>query len=117
VFGRDTYLIFELAWAVPVVLLQWAVGYRALWRHRVVLALACLAPTLYLCAADDWAIHSGIWLINPARTVGWSLLGLPLEEAIFFLLTNAMVVQTVVLVRGAGAAELAGGLRRLRGRP
>jgi lycopene cyclase domain-containing protein len=117
VFGQATYLIFELAWAVPVVVLQWAVGYRALWRHRAVLALACLAPTLYLCAADAWAIHSGIWRINPARTEGWSFLGLPLEEAVFFLLTNAMVVQTVVLVRGAGAVELPAGLRRLRGRP
>jgi lycopene cyclase domain-containing protein len=97
-FGHATYLVFELAWSLPVLLLQWAAGYRALARHRRVWALSCLLPTLYLCAADAWAISRGIWQINPARTLGLHPLGLPVEEAIFFLLTNAMIVQTLVLV-------------------
>ncbi|MCS6801820.1 MAG: lycopene cyclase domain-containing protein [Chloroflexota bacterium] len=98
--GRWTYLAFITVWAMPVILFQWWFAGRDLWAKRGPLALAVAAATLYLSAADAIAIARGIWRINPARTVGLRLGPLPLEEALFFLVTNVMVAQTMVMVDG-----------------
>jgi lycopene cyclase domain-containing protein len=98
VLGHGTYLVFELAWGLPVLAVQWAVGWRRLrarWRPLVV---ALLLTTVYLVTADGVAIHAGIWTIHPSRTTDISLFAVPIEEMVFFLVTNAMVVQTVLLL-------------------
>jgi lycopene beta-cyclase len=98
VFGRSTYLIFELSWALPVILLQWAVGWKTL-RSRVrALALAVLLATVYLSCTDGIAISQGIWTLHASRITGIRVANVPVEEIIFFLLTNLMVVQSVLLV-------------------
>ena len=96
--GPWTYLVFELAWALPVILGQWVVGRDRLLARWRLLLLGTLIPTLYLCAADAFAIRVGIWQMSPTLTTNVRLGGLPLEEGIFFLLTNVMVVQGILLV-------------------
>ena len=96
--SHATYLVFELCWAIPVLIVQWALGWRALWRRRRVLLVAVAIPTLYLSCADAVAITNGIWTLHSSRILGLRLGDLPVEEAIFFLLTNAMVVQSLILV-------------------
>ncbi len=98
--GHWTYLVFELAWALPVIVGQWVVGRDRLLAHPRVLLLGILIPTLYLCAADAFAIRVGIWHLNPELTTNLWLGGLPLEEGVFFLLTNVMVVQGILLFEG-----------------
>ncbi|MFI5268293.1 MAG: lycopene cyclase domain-containing protein [Chloroflexota bacterium] len=97
--GHGTYLLFELTWAVPVIAIQWLAGPRCLRASRRLLLLTIGAATLYLSLIDAFAIANGIWTISPQRTLGLSFGPLPLEEAIFFLVTNAMVVQSIVLLR------------------
>jgi lycopene cyclase domain-containing protein len=97
-----TYLRFELVWAVPVIAIQWVVGWRQLWPRRYAIGVVVGGLTAYLSAADRFAIASGIWRINPPRVSGAALFGLPLEEAIFFLCTNLMVVQALVLIQAHG---------------
>jgi lycopene cyclase domain-containing protein len=96
-FEEGTYLGLILAWAAPVLALQWAYAGREIWARRRVFALAVGVPTLYLWAADAVAIHLQIWRISPAHTLGPSLGVLPLEEAVFFLVTNLLVVQGMIL--------------------
>lgn len=101
-FGSATYLIYLAAWAAPVVALQWLAGgpeLRARWRP---LTAAAGLATLYLSAADRFALGSGIWTISPTRSSGVEVLGLPLEELLFFGLTNVMVVQSVTLLTTPG---------------
>ena len=87
------YLALELAWALPVIGVQLALGADILWQQRRLLLLAIGTATLYLCGMDGLAIHSGTWTINPERSLGLMLGGiLPVEEAVFFLLTNSMLV-------------------------
>lgn len=95
--GRGFYLGAILAWAAPVLALQWAVGGHYLWavRRRVVLAVG--VPTLYLWVIDRVAIAWGLWRFSATQTTGLTLLGLPVEEATFFLVTNVLVVQGLVL--------------------
>ena len=102
VFGHLTYLIFELVWALPVVLGQWIIGFRQLRRTWRLLLVGALVPTVYFSAADAVAIRAHIWTLNPGRIVGLHVGTLPIEEAIFFLVTNLMVVQGLLLL---GSAE------------
>jgi lycopene cyclase domain-containing protein len=93
------YLGTLLLWAAPVLALQWAVGWPYLWARRRVVTLGVAVPTLYLWLADRVAIGLGVWELSPTLTTGAvvPLLGLPIEEALFFLLTNLFVVQGLVL--------------------
>lgn len=101
--GPWTYLVFELAWALPVVVGQWIVGRERLLTQWRLLLLGVAIPTLYLCAADAFAIRVGIWRLSPELTTNVWIGALPLEEGVFFLLTNVMVVQGVLLFEGGRA--------------
>jgi lycopene cyclase domain-containing protein len=96
---RGTYLGLILIWSGPVCAVQWAIGGDWLVRKwRVVLSALCI-PTTYLWIADNWAIANGIWSVSPATSTGIFIFPhLPLEEAVFFLMTNAMVVFGVCLM-------------------
>jgi lycopene cyclase domain-containing protein len=95
-----TYLGLELSWALLPVMLQLGFGADILWRFRWQVIPGILVPTLYLSAADALAIGAGTWTIDPAQSVQVHLLGvLPLEELIFFLLTNTLVTFGVVLIQ------------------
>ena len=92
------YLALELGWALPPIILQLAFGADILWHHRRLVLLALLPPTFYLAAADAVAIGAGTWTIDPAQSLGIYLGGvLPLEEFVFFLLTNTLIVFGVTL--------------------
>ncbi|UCD42260.1 MAG: lycopene cyclase domain-containing protein, partial [Chloroflexota bacterium] len=94
-----TYLSLELAWALPVIILQLAFGGDILWQQRRKVIFVILLLTVYLSAADALAIQSGVWTINPAKSLGILLGGvLPVEEFVFFLLTNVMVAFGFVLI-------------------
>lgn len=112
---QGTYLALELVWALPPIVGQLAFGADILWRHRGLVVLALVPTTLYLCVADTLAIDSGTWVIDPAQSVGVYLGGiLPLEEVIFFLLTDTLVVFGMVLVLAQESQERApAALRRL----
>jgi len=100
------YLALELAWALPPIILQLAVGADILWRHRRLVGLAIGSATLYLCAVDALAIGSGTWTINPDQSLGILLGGvLPIEEAIFFLLTNTLLGFGLVLAMARATAR------------
>lgn len=92
------YLGAILVWAGPVLTLQWFIGGPYLWRVRRTVALAVAAPTVYLWCADRVALGLGVWTISTDLSTGLAPLGLPVEEAIFFLVTNTLVVQGIVLL-------------------
>lgn len=91
------YLGALLLWAGPILAIQWAFGAPYLWANRRLVGLAIGLPTLYLWLADRLALEWGLWYISETHTTGYALAGLPLEEALFFLATNAFVVQGIVL--------------------
>jgi lycopene cyclase domain-containing protein len=93
------YLGSLLVWSAPVLAIQWAFGWSFLAAEwRVVLA-GTFVPTLYLWIVDRAAIEVGLWTISERYTTGAvvPLLGLPIEEAVFFLMTSLFVVQGLVL--------------------
>ena len=111
-----TYLGLILAWAGPVLALQWGFGGDLLLRRPRVLLAAVSLPTLYLWAADRFAIGAGVWWIDDALTTGLSPLGLPVEEAVFFLVTNLLIVFGMSLALDPGARLRLERLRQTRPR-
>ena len=101
-----TYLSLTLAWALLPIMLQVAFGGDILWQHRKLVALGIIPATLYLGASDSVAIGAGTWTINPEKTVNVDLGGrLPLEEGMFFLLTNTLITLGMILSLSKGSAR------------
>ncbi|KAI0379146.1 Squalene/phytoene synthase-domain-containing protein [Hypomontagnella monticulosa] len=92
--GEGTYLGLILIWACPFALLAWTLSGYFLIR----LPLACviapiIIPTAYLWIVDELALARGTWAIESGTKLGWRLWGsLELEEAVFFLVTNTLIV-------------------------
>jgi putative membrane protein len=93
------YLGLILAWAFPVLLMQWLIGSRFIAHEARTWIPVVAVTTVYLCFADATAIGAGTWYISERYTTGLLILGLPLEEALFFLVTNLLVVWGLLLYR------------------
>ncbi|PYH70974.1 Lycopene beta-cyclase [Aspergillus vadensis CBS 113365] len=92
--GRYTYLGFILAWACPVLSLQWLLAGDFIVQLPVqTLVISVTLPTLFLWAVDIFALQQGSWVIQVGTKLDWQIWGkLDIEEALFFLLTNMMIV-------------------------
>ena len=102
-----TYLGLILAWATPVPAIMWVFMGPAIWRARRAVVPAIALPTLYLWVADRIAIGLEIWTISERYTLGWNPFGLPVEEAVFFLMTTVISVFGVMLFLIPRMPELA----------
>lgn len=97
-FGNWNYLILILVWAMPVILGQLWLGWPTFRRQWLVYVLGISIPTIYLTLMDSIAIGSGTWTISSLQSLNLFLpFGVPIEEGIFFLVTNIMLVQGVLL--------------------
>jgi lycopene cyclase domain-containing protein len=109
-----TYLALELGWALIPIMLQLAFGADILWRYRRIVLLSFVPLTLYLSAADALAINYGTWTISPEQSLEILIGGvLPVEELIFFLLTNVLVTFGLVLLWAEESHERLRQLRQL----
>ena len=111
--GQLRYLGLLLLWIGPPLALQRAVAGDVLRARRAARCLVALPCALWLCAADRLALADGIWAISPASSTGVLLLGIPVEEALFFLLTCVLVTDGLLLaadpaVRSRAAALVTG---------
>ena len=114
--GQARYLGLLLVWIAPPLLLQRAIAGDLLRSRLADRLLLALPVALWLCVADRLALADGIWSISPAASTGVLLLGLPLEEAAFFLLTSLLVADGLVLATDDRALSRARALLR-RGAP
>jgi len=111
-----TYLGLELGWALAPIMLQLGFGGDILRRYGRLVFISILGMTAYMSAADFFAIGSGTWSISTTQSLNVLIGGvLPLEEVVFFLLTNALITFGVVLL--ISQEGLARGRRLLSSRP
>jgi lycopene cyclase domain-containing protein len=92
-----TYLALILACSLPLIALEWAIGWRSLvieWRGLVV---AVVMATAYLGLAGVAAFRDGIWTIDADKSLSLRGGGFVFEAWLFFFLTNVVIVQAVIL--------------------
>lgn len=92
------YLSITLTWALLPVMLQLGFGGDILWKQRKLLFWSLVVPTLYLSLVDALAIDAGTWTIAPDQSTQWMIGRLPLEEGVFFFVTNLLIVLGTILV-------------------
>ncbi|PVH68704.1 hypothetical protein DL98DRAFT_662056 [Cadophora sp. DSE1049] len=92
--NEGTYLGLILVWAGPFALLLWSLSSQFLLNLPRSSTIAPIAiPTLYLWVVDTLALKRGTWTIESGTKFGVHLWeGLEIEEAVFFLATNILIV-------------------------
>ena len=115
-----TYLAITLTWALPAIAPQLAFGADILWHHRRLLGTIIFTGAVYLSAMDALAIGSGTWTIDLSQSTGILIGNLPVEEAVFFVITVVLISFGITLlladVSRVRLEELKSLLGRLRGR-
>lgn len=83
-----------LIWACPFALLTWTLGGLFVLSLPLMSTVTpILVPTLYLWIVDEGALQRGTWAIESGTKLGVTLAGsLEIEEAVFFLATNCLIV-------------------------
>ena len=94
-----TYLSIILFWALPAILPQLLFGADILWHYRKLVFWAIFVPGTYLSLMDIVALTDTTWSISPSQTTGILFLGiLPLEEVLFFFITNVLITFGMTLL-------------------
>ncbi|EFQ99083.1 phytoene synthase [Nannizzia gypsea CBS 118893] len=103
--GEYMYLGLILSWVSPILVMQWVLMYRFLLALPPASVWVPIAlPTLYLWVVDTLALRRGTWVIESGTKVDIQLWeGLEIEEALFFLVTNVMVVFGIAAMHNAAA--------------
>ncbi|PWN19252.1 hypothetical protein BCV69DRAFT_251316 [Microstroma glucosiphilum] len=97
--GQHTYYLGMILWwcSLPLALLGWGSSNfvaRMPWRAgKGAFLITLLLPTAYLWATDIFALRRGTWHINEATSLNiFPIPDLPIEEMIFFFVTNLLLV-------------------------
>jgi putative membrane protein len=94
-----TYLSITLFWALPAILPQLLFGADILWHYRKLVFWGIFVPGLYLSLMDIIALTDTTWSISPTQTTGILFFGiLPLEEVVFFFITNVLIINGMTLL-------------------
>lgn len=102
-FGSHTwtYLSIIFFWALPPIILQVLFGADILWHYRKLIFWGVIVPGIYLSWIDIVALNDTTWSISTSQTTGILFFGiLPLEEVVFFFITNVLITfgMTLLLV-------------------
>lgn len=92
--GADpwNYLGIIFFWALPAIFPQLLFGADILWHYRKLVFWAIFVPGLYLSLTDVIALSETTWQISKSQTLGINFFNvLPLEEVVFFFITNVLI--------------------------
>ena len=97
--SRWTYLSITLFWALPAILSQLLFGADILWHYRKLVFWGVFVPATYLSLMDIAALTETTWSISQTQTTGVLFFGiLPLEEVVFFFITNVLIINGMTLL-------------------
>jgi putative membrane protein len=96
-FGNWNYLFHLFSWAGLFVLIQYAFGRKKITQNFRLILIPTLVMTAYFSLADSISIGNGIWSFDPMQTIGTKIGNVPLEEILFFFMTNLLITEAMVL--------------------
>jgi lycopene cyclase domain-containing protein len=114
-FGAEswTYLSIILFWALPPIILQVLFGADILWHYRKLVFWSIFVPGTYLSLMDIVALKETTWSISPSQTTGILFFGiLPMEEVLFFFITNMLLTFGLTLMLANVSQERFAELRK-----
>lgn len=85
------------AWA-PLAIV-WVIYWPLLAKYLKVLGWCIVGSFIFGTAWDYWATHSWLWHFSPEHTLGYKLLGLPIEEYIFFVSYTVLYGSIALVLR------------------
>lgn len=89
---KTFYLGCFLWWSMPVVFLLWFIAGTYVINGIKTFAIAVIVPAIYLCYVDVIALKHDVWHINEATSLEiFPIANLPIEEIIFFFVSNSIV--------------------------
>lgn len=97
IYGSPKSKLFYLTaiawWAFPIITYIWFVTGHYITQNFTPILLSIIVPSIYLCYIDIIALRDGVWHINEATSLEILFFNdLPLEEIVFFFVTNIIVV-------------------------
>ncbi|KAK6831600.1 Bifunctional lycopene cyclase/phytoene synthase [Aspergillus parasiticus] len=98
--GHLTYFGLIITWAGPFLLIQWLFSSAFIMAlPRLELMASITLPTLFLWTVDTVSINQGTWTVEAPTKLGVQLwIGMDIEEVLFFLITNIMIVFGLVCI-------------------
>jgi lycopene cyclase domain-containing protein len=97
--AKWTYLSIILFWALPPIIVQMLFGADVLWHYRRLVSWSILIPGTYLSLIDIIALKATTWTISASQMTGILFFGiLPLEEVLFFFITNTLITFGLTLL-------------------
>ena len=94
-----TYLSIILFWALPPIVIQVRFGADILWHYRKLIFWAIVIPATCLSLIDILALKTTTWSISESQTTRILFFGiLPLEEVVFFFITNVLIIFGMTLL-------------------
>jgi lycopene cyclase domain-containing protein len=111
--AKWTYFSIILFWALPPIILQLLVGADILWHYRKLVFWAIAIPGTYLSLMDIVALKATTWSISSTQTTGILFFGvLPLEEVLFFFITNVLLTFGMTLFLASVSQERFAALKK-----
>ena len=96
-FGEWNYLFHLFSWAGTFILIQFVFGRRKIIHNIKLIIVPTIIMTIYFSLADSISIGNGIWYFDPVQTIGAKIGNVPVEEILFFLMTNILITEAMVL--------------------
>lgn len=92
--GTKTFYLGSITWwTMLVVIFLWYIAGVYIYERIQMVLLCVLVPSVYLCYVDVIALRARVWHINEATSLEvFPVSDLPLEEIIFFVMANVVVV-------------------------
>ena len=107
-FGEPkwTYISIILFWALPPIFIQLLFGADILWHYRKLVFWGFAIPSTYLSLIDIAALKETTWSISSSQTTGILFFGiLPIEEVVFFFVTNVLITVGMTLLLASLSQE------------
>lgn len=106
------YLSIILFWALPPIILQTLFGADILWHYRKLVFWGIFVSGAYLSLMDIVALTDSTWSISATQTTGILFFRiLPLEEVVFFFITNVLIVFGMTLLLANASQERLAGIK------
>ena len=97
--AKWTYLSLILFWALPPIFIQLLFGADIVWQYRTLVFWGIMVPSAYLSLMDIVALRETTWSISTTQATGILYFGiLPLEEVVFFFVTNVLITVGMTLL-------------------